>query len=267
MQKRDYALTTIIDVFYNCNPIKLERIEFYMDGVLHSIHYYEVGKVFEQYYQCVKCGAWLKRADSHFFFGRNYRVGRVEDKGVCSNCYPQVKEEMRKAETLLYHHKLTKGYLDELLFTNTRMVKNSDYETDSAFFNNYEYCFLTGIKSEGYGATKTVHLDHFIAIDTGHVGRIIGNLYPLSSKLNISKSNKNPFEWIKEDTVANQISPDKWNKLIGYFAHCYDLTVEQYKDFVYWCYANPRRIKDIEKDGDITSLELWKRSKSNTYLG
>ncbi|HYE08593.1 MAG TPA: hypothetical protein VEF53_00285, partial [Patescibacteria group bacterium] len=156
---------------------------------------------------------------------------------------------------------LCKGYLDELLSVNTRMVKNSDYDTDSTFFDNHQSCFLTGAKSEGYGITKNVHLDHFIAIDTGHVGRIIGNIYPLYSKLNLSKSNKNPFEWIEEAEVKDEICIDKWNSLIKYFAYCYGLTLKEYENFVYWCYDNPRRIADIERDVNKTSLELWRKRK------
>jgi hypothetical protein len=258
MDANNYTLKNIIEVIYEGQTIKLSKEEFYMDGKLTSTHYYLVDNIFEKYKQCVKCNDWMKWDESEWVYCYDKRLGRNANTRACLRCYQSVK---RQSDTDLYHKKLIKGYLDELLFINTRMTINSDFETDSSFFNNYQYCFLTGIKDEGASSEKTVHLDHFIANYTGHVGRIIGNIYPLHYRLNLSKSNKNPFEWIKEEAVKSQIRADKWDKLINYFAHCYGLTLDEYKDFVYWCYGNPRRIKDIERDGNITSLELWRRSQ------
>ncbi len=252
----DYTLKNIIEVLYKGKTIKLSKEEFYMDGVLTSTHYFSGDNIFDQYIQCVRCGNWVNRRESEVVYYMN--LGDNVNRFACLECYPSLKREY---ETKVYHNKLIKGRLDKLLFVNTRMVINSDYETDSVFFNDYRYCFFTRIKTEGYGKEKTVHLDHFIANNTGHVGRIIGNIYPLNYRLNLSKRNKNPYEWIKEEAVSKQICTDKWNQLIKYFAHCYGLTSSEYKDFVYWCYDNPRRIKDIERDGNITSLELWRMSQ------
>jgi hypothetical protein len=258
--ENDYSLSNFIEVMYKNKKIKLEKVDFYMNGILTKTHYYLENDCFDEYKQCVNCGEWLKADEGRPVSCYNKNLDDYVSATACSNCYEPLKKEADAYYNYLYHESLTKGYLDELLLVNTRMVVNSNYETDSFFFNKYQFCFLTGIKCKGYGEKKVVHFDHFIAIDTGHVGRIIGNIYPVHSKLNLLKSNKNPFEWIKEEKICRKIPIDKWNELINYFAHCYGLTPEEYKDFVYWCYANPRRIKDIEKDGDKTSIELWRKA-------
>ncbi|MDD4153716.1 MAG: hypothetical protein PHD91_08385 [bacterium] len=253
-----YTLNCIITIKYKGKNIKIRKEDFYMDGVLATTHYFSLEDSRIQYLQCVNCGVWITHDESEWVYCYDKRVNRFANTKACTKCYKTIKKE---ADTYLYHKKLAKGYLDELLFINTRSVINSDYETDSAFFSNYEYCYLTGIKCEGSYDKKTVHFDHFIAIDTGHVGRIIGNIYPIFYQLNLLKSNKNPFEWIKEKEICNRISQERWNKLVNYFAKCFGLTLDEYKNFVYWCYSQPRRIKDIENDGNTPSIDLWRKDK------
>lgn len=255
--QNDYTLYEFVEIAYNGKNITVRKEDFYMDGILTRTHYFGLSNSRIQYFRCVNCGIWITNKESKWVYCYDKRVERFANTKACKKCYKTVQKE---ANTYLYHKKLMKGYLDELLFINTKSVVNSDYETDSKFFRNYEYCYLTGIKCEGSYDKKTVHLDHFIAIDTGHVGRIIGNIYPLQYQLNLSKSNKNPFEWINEEGINNKIPPLKWRNLIKYFAKCFGLTIDEYKNFVYWCYSNPRRIKDIEKDGNVPSIELWRKA-------
>ncbi|MEL3959424.1 hypothetical protein NST17_19925 [Caldifermentibacillus hisashii] len=93
---------------------------------------------------------------------------------------------------------------------------------------------------------KNLHIDHFIALSTGHCGSYIGNLIPLSAELNISKRDENPFEWIK---TRNDIDENKFNNVVKYLADLNGLNTNEYKEFVYWCYNNQRSIDDIKKDG------------------
>lgn len=110
-------------------------------------------------------------------------------------------------------------------------------------------CFLSG--------KDDTHLEHFIPLSWGHGGTYVGNVYFLWKNLNFSKSNKNPFEWIKEKEVANKIDIDKWYKLIKILAEQNNLTVEEFREFVYWCDKNRRSPESITNEN---SIDLWKNN-------
>lgn len=102
-----------------------------------------------------------------------------------------------------------------------------------------------------------IHLDHFVALSTGHVGTVYENMTPLSVTLNTSKGNKNPFEWIKS---REDIDIDRFNKVVAYLAELNGLTVDEYRQFVYWCYENPRTLEEIKSD-PRNSIEIWTNEK------
>ena len=108
-------------------------------------------------------------------------------------------------------------------------------------------CCLSGVEED-------LHVDHFIAIETGHAGTYKGNMIPLSGELNQSKSNKNPFEWIKDQ--PNEIQ-SRFNEVVKKLSSYNGLTEGEFKDFVYWCYENKRTIDEIKKQ-NTNSLDLWK---------
>jgi len=110
-------------------------------------------------------------------------------------------------------------------------------------------CALTGKDGE-------IHLDHFIALSTGHGGTYEGNLIPLIKEMNLSKNSQNPFEWVK---TREDIDPEMFERVVAYLAHLNGLSPEEYKDFVYWCYENKRDIAQI--DHNESSLSLWKRNR------
>lgn len=80
------------------------------------------------------------------------------------------------------------------------------------------------------------HLDHFIALSTGHVGTVKQNMIPLSPSLNKSKHARNPFEWVKS---RDDINEEKFNQVVKYLANLNCLSVQEFTDFVYKCYENP----------------------------
>ncbi|NKQ20709.1 hypothetical protein [Brevibacillus laterosporus] len=109
--------------------------------------------------------------------------------------------------------------------------------------------------------SNEIAFEHFIPLRIGHGGSVEGNVYPLNQSLNNRKSYKNPFEWVKEKEIKAMIDMEKWNKLIKYLAETNGLTVIEFEQFVYWCFANPRSVDDIKEDGEFTSIELWRVSK------
>lgn len=112
-------------------------------------------------------------------------------------------------------------------------------------------CALTGC--------ETIHQDHAIPIATGHGGSIYGNIYPLRGDLNQSKNDENIFEWFEANRQRFKLSKDRFNRLIEWLANANGLTVDEYRDFVYWCHANPRSIDEIEAD-KRPSIEIWRES-------
>lgn len=106
------------------------------------------------------------------------------------------------------------------------------------------------------------HFDHFIALSTGHGGTYIGNLLPLCSFHNHSKNDRNPFEWVKTQNV----DLDKWNFAIKTLSEQNGVSVDEFREFVYWCYENQRTVDQIKKDRR-NSLDIWldhKRSNKTT---
>jgi hypothetical protein len=106
--------------------------------------------------------------------------------------------------------------------------------------------------------TEDLHDDHFIALSTGHCGTYLANIIPLSSELNLSKCNKNPFEWLNE--VDDVIDYKKAAETIIMLAYLNEMTVQEYIDFVYWCYENPRSPEEVKDK--VNSIEMWRQSKT-----
>jgi hypothetical protein len=96
-------------------------------------------------------------------------------------------------------------------------------------------CALTGDRFN-------LHDDHFIAISTGHGGAFIGNMIPLSASLNESKGAQNPFEWIK---TRDDVDMTKFDKTVRYLAQLNGMSVDEYREYVYYCYDNPRKIAEV----------------------
>nr|BDD45048.1 hypothetical protein 36 [Bacillaceae bacterium] len=102
--------------------------------------------------------------------------------------------------------------------------------------------------------SKNFTVDHWIPVAWGHGGLTISNVYPLDAELNKSKSDKNPFTWYEEN--RDQIDEDRWNELVFYIAIQNDLTVEELRDFTFWCEVNKRTIDEVKSD-PRTSKEIW----------
>ncbi|OXB95534.1 MULTISPECIES: HNH endonuclease [Bacillus] len=94
---------------------------------------------------------------------------------------------------------------------------------------------------------EDIHFDHFIPLSVGHGGTILENMVPLCAEVNMSKGNKNPFEWIK---TRDDIALEKWDKLVRYLAMLNNMTMEEFETYVYWCFENPNEIEIEESEED-----------------
>lgn len=101
----------------------------------------------------------------------------------------------------------------------------------------------------GYGcALSEVHenlsLEHFIPLHIGWGGTTKGNCYPMERTLNCSKNGTNPFIWIERQPT--NIKENFFNVLVPYLAEQNNMKVDEFIQYVNWCFNNPRSIENID---------------------
>ena len=94
-------------------------------------------------------------------------------------------------------------------------------------------CALTGSK-------ENIHWDHVIPVTTGYGATTIKNMIPLRGDINISKKDSNFFDWFKLKGRKFSISKRKFNEVVRYLANVNGMSVESYREYVYWCHNNPK---------------------------
>ena len=88
------------------------------------------------------------------------------------------------------------------------------------------------------GETENIHLDHVIPLTTGVGGTVTWNIIPLKAGLNISKGNKNIFEWFDDNKERFNLSDEKFERTLNFLAKEKGTTVADYKKFVYEAFKN-----------------------------
>jgi hypothetical protein len=132
-------------------------------------------------------------------------------------------------------------------------IKNKEYEV----LVREEFNSECAVSKE---RIKEITLEHFIPLSWGHGGTIKGNIYPMSASLNYSKQDENPFIWIEREDIKNSIDIQKWEKLLNYLSKCNKLTVEEFTEYVNWCYKNKRTVEEINET-NVNSLNEWRKIK------
>lgn len=169
--------------------------------------------------------------------------------------YGRVYYRKNREKILQYQaeRKRANGYVSDKLATRRRAAKMRllpnilSKREEFEIYNLFDFkCALTGVDDFG--------LDHFIPYSWGHGGNYYGNVYPLSRSVNASMKDKNPFKWYEEE--ATHIDPQKWIFLVSILAEQNNLSVEKFKQFVYWCEDNKREVHDIIVG--IPSIEIWR---------
>jgi hypothetical protein len=171
------------------------------------------------------------------------------------------KEWQKKAEKKYYHtHKEERSKAhEEWRKNNPEFVKKNQLNWRAT-----QKALPAGLNMEVYNELKKSacfftcseksEIDHFIAVSTGHGGSYKGNLVPVIREINSSKHDKNPFQWLREQ---NYVFEERFNDLVKKLALENCLTVDEYRNFVYWCYENKRSKKEIMKD-ERFSIEIWR---------
>lgn len=90
-------------------------------------------------------------------------------------------------------------------------------------------CALTGEKGN-------IHLDHVVPLSVGKVGTVKENIIPLRADLNNSKHSNNIFEWFANNKERFNLDQGKFDELIVYLSEINEMSVEEYRDYVYECF-------------------------------
>lgn len=99
----------------------------------------------------------------------------------------------------------------------------TDDERDSILRKFNGGCALTG--------SEDFHLDHVIPLASGSGGTTIGNIVPLRSDLNISKSDGNLFTWFETNRERFELSSERFDTLITHLADVNGMSPQQYREY------------------------------------
>jgi hypothetical protein len=154
------------------------------------------------------------------------------------------KEKIRLAKRKYYHEKPEKDKLKNM----NRRAADKGLRNDLTGEEKHEIethfggCALTGCQEFDW--------DHVIPLNIGHGGTNRCNLIPLRSDLNASKGIKNIFEWFEANRQRFELSQEKFDLLVAWLASANAVSVEDYRDYVYWCHENPHSLEDLRKDDE-----------------
>jgi hypothetical protein len=119
------------------------------------------------------------------------------------------------------------------------LIDDFTSEQMSEILKKFGGCALTGEVTE-------VHWDHVIPLATRHGGTTFTNMVPLRGDLNMSKQDDNLFEWFNANKQRFNLEQERFDRLINWLASANEMSVEEYRAYVYECHANPNVIDEGE---------------------
>jgi hypothetical protein len=144
----------------------------------------------------------------------------------------QRKENPEKSRMIVHRRLARKRCLPDTLTA----------EQANEIFLHFGGCALTG--------EDDIHWDHVIPLITGHGGTSYGNMVPLRSDLNLSKNDSNIFVWFEANRQRFNLSQENFDSLISWLAMTNEISVEDYRDYVYWCHENHHCLEDLRENDE-----------------
>jgi hypothetical protein len=152
-------------------------------------------------------------------------------------------EEANKESARLYRKKWVDENRDRV-----RAVKLRRRAKENVLPSGFSYRDIELLKSKFNGCALTqsedIHWDHAIPLAVGHGGSVLRNMIPLRSDLNLSKNDANIFKWFEANRQRFELSQERFDNLIDWLASANAMTVDEYRDYVYWCHENPRDLNE-----------------------
>lgn len=204
---------------------------------------------------CGKCG--VTRPLSGYYRNKDSPDGRRSVCKVCSNAYIAIYRKENPGIIKRIDARKKRKYRERYTM-NEAVRKARKNRLLDTLVNEEREKMLTVFEDKCVICDKDYeHLDHFIPIYVGHGGTSKGNIVPMCSRCNLTKQAKNPFEWVK---TLGEEQRKNFNIVVEYLAELNGLTVDEYREFVFWCFENKRDVDEIT-DANKDSLELWLRIK------
>jgi 5-methylcytosine-specific restriction endonuclease McrA len=185
--------------------------------------------------KCSKCGE--DKPLHEFSADKNYEMG-IGTR--CKECMKKYKRKWKSENKIKYQIK-NRDYINK----RQKMIKLASNGITIRDKNKvlmlYDYsCALTGAKTK-------IQIDHIIPLVTGQSSNSFENILPLQSKLNESKHNRNVFEWAKEKHEYFGFTLSQFNKVMTEVALRNGMSLEEYRNYVYWCFENKIDIKEYSE--------------------
>lgn len=192
---------------------------------------------------CGSCKGYKPLSKWHKCNGRSF--GMTADCGEC------VYGRSYKISVTTQHNRL--AHKRSLPDTLTETQRSGTY----TLFK--DKCSLTG-------ESKNLNMEHTLPLGIGHGGTTRENIVPMRMDLNISKGDRNVFEWFESNRERFNLNRRKFDDMIAYLAKVNGVTTKEYRDFVFWCHDNPRTVEHTEIDNakygyKKPSIEIWKETK------
>ena len=226
-----------------------------------------VGKV------CTKCQRWLSL---NLYYKEKRGVGGR--KSYCRDCAEEYMKKYRQ-ENREKAVEYTKKYYQENKEKVAEFLKKYYQENKEKFRVNkgrrraierslpaqYKRMIEQApIKRFASELSNESHLDHVIPLSIGHGGTISSNLVYMPAELNISKSNRNIFEWFNKEKERFNLDQNEFDEVITHLAYQNGLTPSEYREFVDWCHENPRTLNEVKAD-KRHSIEIWREQAGRPF--
>lgn len=151
----------------------------------------------------------------------------------------EVKERMReyydtnKAERCAYNRQYQKDNITVIQSRNQRYRARLKELPNN--LTSEQLASILAVFDGGCALTGSVdfHLDHVIPLATGNGGTTLGNIIPLRSDLNISKSDGNLFTWFEANRGRFDLSEDMFDRLVDHLAEANAMTTQEYREYYY----------------------------------
>lgn len=197
------------------------------------------------YKKCTSCNEVRRIGSFSNRFSKNY--------GLDSHCKKCTSERVKKhrveneqyKRSLLIKHQIRRAIEKLLPYDNPYLI----YKSMKKF---HFRCALTG--------ESVIHLDHVIPLAIGHGGTLVKNIIPLRKDLNLNKKDKNIFEWFDANKERFNLPQERFDRLIEWLASANAMSVDEYRDYVYWCHANPRSIDELKALSEIGNHSTGKEA-------
>lgn len=169
---------------------------------------------------------------------KKYRERNVEERRAYNREYYDKNKSRIIARTVRYFENNPHKRIEN---TNKRRARKRVLPVEDIKIN--PICALTNKRDD-------LHIDHVIPLSIGRGGHTEANVIYLSDYLNISKSDRNIFDWFADNRERFGLEQRKFDGLIEYLAEINGMTTKEYEEYVRWCHDNPRTIDEINAEED-----------------